>query len=93
MAETGTHSLDGTERLYGWRVENPVYDWDMRAVPGVKGNIKIDAAIFKNNYPFGPYWMNAFEIDLPDMRLTRHDGAKNMYSVREGKKRLEKVDQ
>ncbi|MCB9749469.1 MAG: hypothetical protein H6713_05615 [Myxococcales bacterium] len=74
---------------YGWRLNNPRFDWEVTVTPGVKGTIDISAWPLNERITIGPYWLNAFAVNLGTLHLPTHDGTTDEIQMQPGQRIVE----
>ncbi len=75
------------QKKYGYQLSNPRYSWSLKATPGLKGVININAKpFFEEKIVIGPFWFNEFALRLGTLDFKAHKGTVTKDKVQRGKK-------
>ena len=77
----------GEVKSFGYRVDDPEFDWRVTLTPGVKGTVSVKFKPFINqDFVIGPFWLNALKVNLGTIKLDGHAGTTTQYTVTPGQK-------
>ena len=75
------------QKKYGYQLSKPRYSWSLKATPGLKGAINLNAKpFFEERIGIGPFWFNEFALRLGTIDFKAHAGTKTVRKIQKGLK-------
>lgn len=79
---------DGSSIRFGYRLSDPVYEWNVAITPLVKAGISFDYVVGTAQLDFGPYRL-PISVDVGTIRLGVHDGTRTSTDKVDGAVRVD----
>jgi hypothetical protein len=73
-------------KSFGYKLSNIDYTWDFKLTPGVKAEIWADIKILDWSDTLGPYWLDAFAVDLGSLTFPTYAGSHASRTITPGRK-------
>ncbi len=76
-----------SSKKYGLHFWEPKYKWDVKATPGVKVTVDVQAGNWiHKSFVAGPLWLDSLAMDLGTVSLPHHKGTKKSFRSKHGEK-------